>query len=235
MQIFISELVGTMLLILLGNGVVAGVVLRKTKSENSGWLVINLGWAFAVMIGAYAAKASGGHLNPVVTLVTLFDGKISFATSLIYLSGQIVGAFIGALLVYAIYIDHYKETTDQGAILGTFATGPAISNFTSNILSEIVGTFVLVFSIFALSSQPFLGPFMPLLVGLVVLAIGLSLGGTTGYAINPVRDLVPRLAHYLLPIQNKGDSNFKYAIVPLIGPIIGATIAYIVFNFLGFA
>lgn len=235
MIIFSSEFIGTMLLILLGNGVVAGVVLKKTKSANSGWLVINLGWAFAVMIGAYAAKASGGHLNPVVTLVTLIQGKISLSTATIYVLGQICGAALGSILVYAIYIDHYKATNNPNDILGTFATGPAISNLIANLISEIIGTFVLIFSIFTISSNESLAPLMPLLVGLVVLSIGLSLGGTTGYAINPVRDLVPRIMHYLLPIPNKQGSDFKYAIVPLIGPFIGGVMAYYVYVILNFA
>ncbi len=222
MQTFFAELIGTALLILLGNGVVAGVVLRDTKSENAGWLVITIGWALAVTFGVYAAgKVSGAHLNPAVTLALAVTGQFSWANVPLYLAGQMIGAMIGAALVYVHYLPHWARTEDPSAKLAVFSTAPAIRNTFSNFIGEFIGTFVLLFGLSALGANEFAEGINPLAVGALVLAIGLSLGGTTGYAINPARDLGPRIIHALLPIPGKGDSDWRYAWIPVVGPIVG--------------
>ena len=222
MQTFFAELIGTALLILLGNGVVAGVVLRGTKNENAGWIVITFGWALAVTFGVYAAgKVSGAHLNPAVTLALAATDQFDWAKVPLYLTGQLLGAMLGAGLVYLHYWPHWARTEDPGAKLAAFCTAPAIRHTTSNVLGEFIGTFVLLFGLSALGANEFAEGVNPLAVGALVMAIGLSLGGTTGYAINPARDLAPRIVHALLPIPGKGGSDWDYAWIPVLGPILG--------------
>jgi len=232
MSIFFSELIGTALLITLGNGVVANVVLNKTKGNNSGWIVITFGWAIAVFVGVFvAAKTSGAHLNPAVTAAMAILEKVQLETVPLYIAGQLLGAMLGAFLVWVTYQSHFSATTDPDLKLAVFATGPAIRNTGNNLLSEIIGTFVLVFSVLYIAApSSTLGALDALPVALLVLGIGLSLGGTTGYAINPARDLGPRIMHALLPIRGKGSSDWSYSWIPVIGPIIGAIIAAFVFN-----
>ncbi len=225
MTILVAEIIGTMLLILLGDGVVANVLLGKTKGNNSGWIVITWAWAMAVFVGAYSAVAlgSGAHLNPAVTIGLFVAGATPAAEVPVYLIGEFVGAFIGAVLVFLHYYPHWAETNDPGLKLAVFSTGPAIRNTAWNLISEIIGTFVLMFAILAIPANWGLpGPFT---VALAVLVIGLALGGTTGYAINPARDLGPRIAHAILPIPGKGSSDWGYSWIPVVGPIIGAVIA----------
>jgi glycerol uptake facilitator protein len=238
MNEFTAELIGTMFLILLGNGVVANVVLKGTKGNNGGWIVITTGWALAVFTGVViAAPYSGAHLNPAVTIALAIAGKFSWAKVGFYLLAQLIGSMIGSFLVYIVYIDHFKATADPDAQLAVFSTSPAIKNLLFNLLSEIVGTFVLVFVIFYFTSAEItdqktpigLGSLGALPVAFVVWAIGLSLGGTTGYAINPVRDLGPRIVHALLPLKHKGSSDWKYAWVPVIGPCVGAVVAALLY------
>ena len=227
-----GEFMGTLILILLGDGVVAGVLLKRSKAEGAGWMVITTGWALAVMAGVFVAIACGSsdaHLNPAVTLGFAVSSG-NFAKCGPYIVAQMTGAFVGAALVWLQYLPHWKETPDQGLKLAVFCTAPAIRNFVANLVSEIIGTFVLVFVVGAIFSKAVaaggpaagLGPY---LVGALVWGIGLSLGGTTGYAINPARDLGPRLAHAALPIAGKGGADWGYAIVPVIGPLIGGGLA----------
>ncbi|WP_214801138.1 MIP/aquaporin family protein [Exiguobacterium sp. ERU656] len=232
MSNFISEMMGTLILVLLGDGVVAGVVLKKTKSENGGWIVITLAWGLAVMTGVYVAASSGAHLNPAVTLSLALNSDLPWADVPIYIAAQLVGAFLGAVLVWLHYMKHFEATEDQAAKLGVFATGPAIRHTGSNLVSEIIGTFVLVFGILALGANTFADGLNPLIVGLLVVVIGLSLGGTTGYAINPARDLGPRIAHAILPIPGKGSSDWAYSWIPIVGPIIGGAIAVFIYQLL---
>ncbi len=233
MSAFVSEIIGTMLLILLGNGVVAGVVLRHSKAENGGWIVITFGWGFGVMVGVYAAGIYGGaHINPAVTIGLATSGAFPWEDVPLYILAQFIGAFIGACLVYVHYKPHYDVTEDQGAKLATFSTIPAIRNLPFNLISEIIGTFVLVFAILSFGANSFADGLTPLIVALLVVSIGLSLGGTTGYAINPARDLGPRIAHAILPIKNKGTSDWSYSWVPVVGPIIGAVIAALLYGIL---
>ncbi|WP_214860760.1 MULTISPECIES: MIP/aquaporin family protein [Exiguobacterium] len=230
MNNFVLEMIGTMILILLGDGVVAGVVLKKTKSENSGWIVITFAWGLAVMTAAFVAAESGAHLNPALTIALALNSDLPWADVPIYIAGQLVGAFIGAILVWLHYMKHFEATDDQAAKLGVFATGPAIRHTPSNLISEIIGTFVLVFGILALGLTTFGDGLKPLIVGLLVVVIGLSLGGTTGYAINPARDLGPRIAHAILPIPNKGSSDWGYSWIPVVGPIIGGALAVFIYQ-----
>ena len=233
MGIFTSELIGTALLILLGNGVVCNVVLKNTKGNNSGWIVITFGWAMAVFIGVFvSSKVSGAHLNPAVTIALAYLNKISAGTIPQYLGGQMLGAMLGQLFVWVHYRQHYLATEDTGAKLATFSSGPAIRNYVQNFMSEAIGTFVLVFAVlFIIAPANSLGALDALPVAFIVLAIGLSLGGATGYAINPARDLAPRIMHALLPIGKKGSSDWAYSWVPVLGPIIGGLAAAIVFQF----
>lgn len=228
----LGEFLGTMILILLGDGVVAAVLLKRSKAEGSGWLVITAGWAFAVMAGAFTAIACGSsdaHLNPALT-IGFAVRDADFAKFIPYLAAQLLGAIAGAALVWLHYFSHWKETPDVSAKLGCFCTAPAIRSFLPNLLSEIVATFVLVFVIGAIFSRNVaaggpaagLGPY---LAGSLVWGIGLSLGGPTGYAINPVRDLGPRIAHAILPIAGKGGSDWNYAPIPVIGPLLGGIVA----------
>jgi len=223
---FLSEMVGTGMLILFGDGVVAGVLLHRSKAENGGWIVITTGWAIAVMIGVFAAAYSGAHINPAVTIGLATAGDLDWADVPTYLAGQFTGAFIGAVLVYLAYLSHWRPTEDAGLKLAVYSTGPAIRNVGSNLITEIIGTFALVFGVYAIFTvggtvgdlSAGLGP---VLVGFLVWGIGLSLGGPTGYAINPARDLSPRIAHAVLPIPGKGTSDWEYSWIPVVGPIIG--------------
>ena len=229
---FTAELVGTMLLVTLGDGVVANIALNKSKGQNGGWIVVTAGWAFGVTVGVYVANAaSGAHLNPAVTLGMAAIGKLAWSAVPAYLAAQMIGAFLGAVIVWLAYLPHWRETPDPGAKLGVFCTAPAIRQPVANLLTEIIGTFVLVLGVLAILSPKNLVPnsgfdtgFAPCLVGVLVWAIGLSLGGPTGYAINPARDLGPRLAHAFLPIAGKGPSDWSYAWVPVFGPIIGGVL-----------
>lgn len=222
-----AEFLGTALLILLGCGVVANVVLQGTKGQGGGWIVITLGWGMAVFVGVVvSAGGSGGHLNPAVSIGLAVAGKFPWASVPGYVAAQLVGAMAGAALVWLMYRPHFAVTDDPTAKLAVFATGPAIADVGSNLLSEILGTFVLVFMALSIASpEGGLGSLDALPIGLVVLVIGLGLGGTTGYAINPARDLGPRLVHAFFPIAGKGDSGWSYAWVPVVGPIIGAIAA----------
>jgi glycerol uptake facilitator len=236
-QIFLSEVLGTGALILLGDGVVAGVLLSRSKAQNSGWIVITTAWAFAVFTGVLiAGPVSGAHLNPAVTLAFLLKGSINLPTAVVYWAAEMIGAFIGAVLVYLHYRPHWAETEDADLKLAVFSTGPAIRSTVWNLVSEIIGTFVLVFAIFAFgtvgaagSNVTGLAALGPLPVTFIVLVIGLALGGTTGYAINPARDLGPRIAHFILPIPGKRDSDWAYSWVPVVGPLIGGALAYYVY------
>jgi glycerol uptake facilitator protein len=236
----LGEFLGTMILILLGDGVVAAVLLKRSKAEGSGWMVITAGWAFAVMAGVFTAIACGSsdaHLNPAVTIgFAVRDGN--FAKFGPYLVAQLLGAIVGADLVWLHYLQHWKETPDSAAKLGCFCTAPAIRNTVANLLSEVIATFVLVFVVGAIFSKSVsatgpaagLGPY---LVGSLVWGIGLSLGGPTGYAINPARDLGPRIAHAILPIAGKGGSDWSYAPIPVIGPLVGGMLAGVLLRVLG--
>jgi len=229
MSPFLAELIGTMILIVLGDGVVANVVLNKSKGQNSGWIVITTGWALGLAVAVYCVVSiSGAHLNPAVTLGLAVIGKFSWSLVPVYIFAQVTGAVIGATVVWLAYFPHWKETADAGSKLGVFCTSPAIRMTPMNLFTEIIGTFVLVLGLLAILSPDNLAPhsgfdkgFGPFLVGVLVWSIGLSLGGPTGYAINPARDFGPRLAHFCLPIAGKGDSNWSYAWVPIVGPIIG--------------
>lgn len=230
MNPFLGELLGTMMLIILGDGVVAGVLLNKSKAQNSGWIVITAGWAFAVMVGVFVAGAFGapGHLNPAVTIGAIVAGGDASTAS--YIAAQFIGAFVGAVIVWLHYMPHWAETKDAGAKLGVFSTGPAIRNVGTNLISEIIGTFVLVFAANSIFSGEIAGGLGPFLVAGLVWGIGLSLGGPTGYAINPARDLGPRIAHAILPIAGKGGSDWEYSWIPVVGPIIGGVIAGVLFT-----
>src|SRR5262249_14562047 len=229
---WLGEFLGTLILILLGDGVVAAVLLKKSKAEASGWIVITAGWAFAVMCGVFTSIACGSsdaHLNPAVTLGFAVRAG-AYGKFLPYLSAQMLGAMVGATLVWLQYLPHWKETPETGTKLGIFCTAPAIRNTVANLVSEVIGTFVLVFVVGAIFSKAGAGAGLasglgPYLVGSVVWGIGLSLGGTTGYAINPARDFGPRLAHAILPIAGKGGSDWSYAPIPILGPLVGGAIA----------
>jgi glycerol uptake facilitator protein len=238
---FLGEFVGTLILILLGDGVVASVLLKRSKAEASGWMVITTGWAFAVMAGVFAAIACGSKdafINPAVTLGFAISSG-DYSKLIYYLPAQMLGAFVGAALVWVHFLPHWKETADASSKLAVFCTGPAIRNFAANFVSEVIGTFVLVFVSGAVFSKTVaheglaagLGPY---LAGCVVWAIGLSLGGTTGYAINPARDLGPRIAHAVLPIAGKGGSDWSYAGIPVVGPLVGASLGGLLLHALRF-
>jgi glycerol uptake facilitator protein len=220
-----GETIGTALLILLGDGVVAAVLLNKSKAQNSGWIVITFGWGMGVMVGAYAVgQYTGAHLNPAVTLGLLVNGNISgFGTVIKYFVGEFLGAMAGAVLVTVAYYQHFQQTEDPGLKLAVFSTGPAIRNYGWNLITEIIGTFTLVFGILAIAGNkaPGVTGLTTLLVALLVFGIGLSLGGPTGYAINPARDLGPRIVHAVLPIPGKGPSDWSYSWVPVLGPVMG--------------
>ena len=240
MTIFTAELIGTMLLVLLGDGVVANVLLNKSKGNGSGWIVITAGWGFAVMVGAYCvASVSGAHLNPAVTIGLASVGKLAWSAVPVYVGAQMLGAIIGAVLVWLAYLPHWRITEDKAAVRGVFCTAPAIRHTTSNLLCEIIGTFVLVVGALSIPStrnmiqEGFSRGLGPMLIGFLVWSIGLSLGGPTGYAINPARDLGPRIAHVILPIPGKIDSDWGYAWIPVIGPIIGGVAGALFCKFTG--
>jgi len=240
MTAFLAELVGTAILVLLGDGVCANVALNKTKGNDSGWIVITFGWAIAVFTGVFiSASASGAHLNPAVTIGFATAGNFPWANVPVYLAAQFLGAAIGAFLVWLHYRDHFEATPDEATKLSVFATGPEIRNPLSNLLAEVIGTFVLVYGIFHIAGANVgtqaasLGALDGLAVALLVFGIGLSLGGNTGYAINPARDLSPRLMHAILPISRKGSSDWGYAWIPVLGPIIGGVLAGLLFMVIG--
>jgi glycerol uptake facilitator protein len=248
MHTLLAEAIGTMLLVLLGDGVVANVVLKGSKGENSGWVVISLGWGVAVAMAVYAVgRISGAHLNPAVTFGLAAIGSFAWADVPGYIAAQLVGAFLGAILVWLMYLPHWRLTEDPGLKLAVFSTGPAVRNPVSNFIGEMIGTAVLLFGILAIAanaqtlSKPgdvdlsfvFSRGLQPLLVGVLVLGIGLSLGGPTGYAINPARDLAPRLAHALLPIPGKGSSDWSYSWIPVIAPIVGGVAGAGLYWFVG--
>ena len=232
---FLGELIGTIVLILLGNGVVANVLLNKTKGNNGGLIVITTGWAFAVTIGIFVAQKFGSadaHLNPAVTIAMAIKND-DYSKVLPFISAQLLGAILGATLVWLHYLPHWGATNDQEAKLAAFSTSPAIANPTANLLSEIIGTLVLLIGVMAFYSEAGSG-MSPLLVGVLVWAIGLSLGGPTGYAINPARDLGPRIAHAILPVAGKGGSDWGYAWIPVAGPVAAALIAGTIMKGFGF-
>jgi glycerol uptake facilitator protein len=233
MSHFLAELIGTFILILLGDGVVAGVVLRKSKAENSGWIVITIGWGLAVMVAAYTVgHYSGAYLNPALTIGFAVAGKLTWSQVFPMIIGQLIGAFLGAVAVWLHYLPHWKATDDQAAKLAVFSTGPAIRNPLANLLSEVIGTFVLVLALLAFGAKGvvFTDGLQTFIVAWLIVSIGMSLGGTTGYAINPARDLGPRIAHTILPIAGKGSSDWGYAWIPVLGPIIGAILAALVYG-----
>jgi glycerol uptake facilitator protein len=235
MSSFLGEFIGTALLLILGAGVVANVVLTKTKGQNSGWIVITFGWGMAVFVGVYASTTLGGsgHLNPAATIALAVFGDFDSSLLVTYLAAQFSGAFTGAVIAWLAYKQHFDETTDKELKLAVFCTAPAIRNPLYNLITEIVGTFVLLFGALAMSKPTdALGTLNALPVALLVLGIGISLGGPTGYAINPARDLGPRIAHFILPIRGKRDSDWSYAWIPVAGPVIGGLIAAYLYSLL---
>ncbi|WP_085994276.1 MIP/aquaporin family protein [Oceanobacillus senegalensis] len=222
MSAFVGEIIGTMILIVLGGGVVGASVLKSTKAEGTGWVLITIGWGLGVTMGAYAVGGiSGAHMNPAVTLGFAVAGEFPWSQVPSYIIAQLIGAFIGAILVFFQYLPHWGKTADPATKLAVFATDPAIRSTPSNLVSEIIGTFILVFGIMFIGVNEFTEGLNPFIVGLLIVAIGMSLGATTGYAINPARDLGPRIAHAVLPVPGKGGSDWRYAWVPVVGPIIG--------------
>lgn len=231
MSPYLAEFFGTMLLVILGDGVVAGVVLKRTKTENAGWLTVVVAWGLAVTLAVFAvAKYSGAHLNPAVTIGLFADGSFPSDQVIGYIAAQLAGAFCGAIVVWIHYLPHWKETPDAAAKLSVFSTGPALRSTIFNLISEIIATAILILGILFLGGTEFSQGLQPVIVGLLIIAIGLSLGGTTGFAINPARDLGPRLAHFILPIHGKGSSDWSYAWVPVVGPILGGLLGALVFN-----
>jgi glycerol uptake facilitator protein len=231
MQAYLGEFIGTMILIILGDGVVAGVLLRNSNAENSGWVVITLGWGMAVAVAVYCVvQFSGAHINPAVSIGFAVTGGLPWAQLPGYIIAQFLGAFVGAVLVWLAYLPHWAETADPGLKLGVFCTAPAIYNTPANLVTEIIGTFMLVFGVFGIIANELATGLAPLLIGLLVLGIGLSLGGPTGYAINPARDLGPRIAHAVLPIAGKGSNDWGYSWIPVVGPIIGGILGAILYT-----
>jgi glycerol uptake facilitator protein len=230
-QVMVAEIFGTAILIILGDGVVAGVLLARSKAQNAGWIVITTGWALAVALGVYAIGGlTGAHLNPAVTLGFAVAGNTEWSLVPWYIAGEMIGAFAGAVVVYLHYLPHWGQTDDAGLKLAVFSTGPAIRNTTANLISEIIGTFMLVFGVYAIVSNELAPGFAALLVGFLVWGIGLSLGGPTGYAINPARDLGPRIAHAVLPIAGKGGSDWEYSWIPVVGPIVGGILGAVTYQ-----
>jgi glycerol uptake facilitator protein len=232
-SIFGAETIGTAILVLFGDGVVAGVLLNRSKAQNAGWVVVTFAWGLAVAMAVFAVfQFSGAQINPAVTIGTAVIGSTDWSDVPAYLGGQFVGAFIGATLVYLAYLPHWADTEDPGLKLAVFSTGPAIRNYAMNLVTEVIGTFILVFGILALLADrnTVATGLFPLLVGLLVVVIGMSLGGPTGYAINPARDLGPRIMHAILPIPGKGPSDWGYAWVPVVGPIIGGILGAVAWD-----
>lgn len=236
MEAFLGEVLGTFILLVLGTGVVANVVLEKTGGNDSGYIVITWGWGIAVFVAVFVTgSVSGAHINPAVTIGLATSGQFPWSDVPAYLAAQLIGAFLGATAVWFQYSDHFDATEDPASKLGVFSTGPAISNSFKNLYSEILGTFMLVLGVLYIATPEVgLGALDAIPVALLVFGIGMSLGGTTGYAINPARDLGPRIAHAILPIKGKGDSNWQYAWIPIAGPIIGSVIAALVYMWLPF-
>lgn len=233
MSHFIAEFIGTMLLIILGDGVVANVLLKKTNGNNGGLISITIAWGIAVFVGVYASTTLGGkgHLNPAVTLSMAYLGKLDWNLVGIYIGAQFAGAILGAIIVWLAYRQHFNATEDGNTKLSVFCTAPAIPGKVDNIITEVIGTFMLVIAALLMPSESVkMGALEALPIGLVVIGIGLSLGGPTGYAINPARDLGPRIAHFLLPIPNKRDSNWGYSWIPVVGPIIGGLLAAYIYQ-----
>ncbi len=233
----LGEFLGTMVLILFGNGVVAGVLLKDSKAEGGGWMVITTGWAIAVVLGVFTATAFGapGELNPAGTIANFVIGARTASDAMAHIGAQVAGAIVGATLVWLHYLPHWSRTTDQGAKLACFCNAPAVRSTGANVLSEMIGTAALVFMASAISSVAAQGTqpasnVVPMLIGAIVWGIGLSLGGPTGYAINPARDLGPRIAHAILPIAGKGSSDWSYAWIPVVGPIAGGVLAALAFR-----
>ncbi|ELU5586854.1 aquaporin family protein [Clostridium perfringens] len=230
MASLLAELIGTMLLIILGDGVVANVVLKKTKGNSSGWIVITTGWALAVAIpAAIFTSVSGALFNPALTIALAIVGQFTWSQVIPYIIAQLLGAFLGAVVVYITYYNHFEETEDQNSKLGVFCTIPEIEDHKINFLTEFIGTFVLTFAVLGIGAQNIDYGVKVIIVGCLIWAIGLSLGGPTGYAINPARDFGPRLAHFLLPIPRKGSSEWEYAWIPIVAPIIGAICGALVY------
>lgn len=222
---FMGEVLGTMILIIIGAGVCAGANLTKSYAKDAGWIVITIAWGLGVTLGVFAVGSiSGAHLNPAVTIGLAFAGAFDWSQVPAYIAAQMIGAILGAAIIYLQYFPHWKATEDPGTKLGVFATGPAIPHAFSNLLSEIIGTFVLLLGLQFIGANEFTEGLNPIAVGLLIVAIGMALGGTTGYAINPARDLGPRIAHAILPIAGKGPSNWGYAWVPVVGPILGGSL-----------
>ena len=238
MSPILAEFIGTAILIVLGDGVVANVVLQRTKGNNSGWIVITAGWALAVTIAVYCVNAiSGAHLNPAVTIALASIGAFAWVKVPMYIVAQIAGGFVGGVIVWLVYLPHWKVTPDAESKLAVFSTTPAIRHPAANLVSEIIGGFALVLALLAVISPSNFVPgsdlakgFGPVLVGVIVMAIGLSLGGPTGYAINPARDLGPRIAHAVLPIAGKGSSDWGYSWIPIVGPIVGGVLGAVVYH-----
>jgi glycerol uptake facilitator protein len=231
MNPYVAEFFGTLLLVVLGDGVVAGVVLKRTKSENAGWLTIVVAWGLAVTLAVFAvARFSEAHVNPAVTIGLWASGNFAGDMVLGYILAQTAGAFVGAIIVWLHYLPHWKETPDAATKLSVFSTGPALRSMISNLISEIIATAVLILGILFLGGNQYAEGLKPIIVGLLIISIGLSLGGTTGFAINPARDLGPRLAHFILPIHGKGSSDWSYAWIPVVGPFIGAILGAVIYN-----
>jgi glycerol uptake facilitator protein len=228
---FWGEVIGTMILIIFGCGIGAGASLNKTYSNNAGWVVTTLAWGLAVTLGVFAVGSiSGAHLNPAVTISLAINGDFPWNDVSGYIVAQMIGAIVGAAVVYLQYLPHWKATQNPAAKLGVFSTSPAISHTFSNLLSEIIGTFILILGLMFIGANEFTEGLNPMAVGLLIVAIGMSLGGSTGYAINPARDLGPRIAHFLLPIAGKGDSNWGYAWIPVIGPVLGGALGAVFYK-----
>ena len=226
MTAFIAEIIGTASILLFGCGVVAGVLLDKSKSNGGGWIVITFAWAIGVTLGIYASgQFSGAHLNPAVTIALAVAGKFSWSLVPSYILAQFIGAMLGAFLVYLAYLPHWKETKDAGLKLAVFSTGPAIRNTPANFICEFIATFILMFAIMMIGANKYAEGLGPIAVGILILGMGLSFGGPTGYALNPARDLGPRIMHAILPIDGKGDSDWSYSWIPVVAPICGAVCA----------
>jgi glycerol uptake facilitator protein len=233
MSPYMAEFFGTMLLILLGDGVVAGVILKDTKSENAGWLTIVFAWGLAVTLAIYAVgRISGAHLNPAVTIGLYFAGSFPFSQVAGYILAQFAGAFAGAILVWLHFLPHWSRTNNQSIKLAVFCTAPAVRSPAANLFSEVLATMVLILGILFIGANEFTTGLKPIIVGALIIAIGLSLGGTTGFAINPARDLSPRIAHFLLPIPGKGSSDWSYSWIPVVGPLLGCILGAWIFNLL---
>ncbi len=231
MSPYLAEFLGTMLLILLGNGVVAGVLLKDSKGENAGWLAIVLGWGLAVTLAIYGfGRISGAHINPAITLALFVSGDFPGDMVVGYLVAQFAGAFAGSIFVWMHYFSHLRRTDNAATKLAMFCTGPAVRSPISNLVSETLATVVLVLAVLFIGANNYYAGLNPILIGALVVSIGLSLGGTTGFAINPARDLGPRFAHYILPIPGKGNSDWSYSWVPIIGPFLGGVIGALLFK-----